>query len=179
MNKQIATVAGGCFWCLEAAFNQLAGVITATSGYMGGHTENPNYRDICTGETGHAEVVQIEFDADVIRYQQLLEILFFLHDPTTLNRQGNDIGTQYRSAVFVHDQQQQSQVTQFIGELEQQQVFSAPIVTAIEAVSTFFPAEHYHQGYAYQNPEQPYCQFLVLPKLAKFRQQFAALQKVR
>ena len=177
MNKQVATFAGGCFWCIEAAFNQVQGVLKATSGYMGGHTANPNYRDICTGTTGHAEVVQLDYDASVISYRQLLEILFFLHDPTTLNRQGNDVGTQYRSAVFIHDAQQQAELQQFIADLTQQQVFPAPIVTSIEAVSTFYPAEDYHQGYYLQNTNQPYCQFLVLPKLAKFRQQFAAMQK--
>lgn len=179
MNKQVATFAGGCFWCIEAAFNQVQGVLKATSGYMGGQTANPSYRDICTGETGHAEVVQLEFDASVISYRQLLEILFFLHDPTTLNRQGNDVGTQYRSAVFIHDPQQQAELQQFTAELLQNQVFTAPIVTTTEPVSAFYPAEAYHQGYALQNPNQPYCQFLVLPKLAKFRQQFAAMQKPR
>ncbi|MBU2225678.1 MAG: peptide-methionine (S)-S-oxide reductase MsrA [Gammaproteobacteria bacterium] len=177
MSIQAATVAGGCFWCIEAAFNQLQGVLNATSGYMGGQTDNPSYRDICTGLTGHAEVVQLEFDASIISFKQLLEILFFLHDPTTLNRQGNDIGTQYRSAVFVHNEQQQLEVKRFIDELSQQQVYPDPIVTSIEPVDTFYPAESYHQGYAAQNPNQPYCQFLVLPKLAKFRQRFAALQK--
>jgi peptide-methionine (S)-S-oxide reductase len=179
MTTQVATFAGGCFWCIEAAFNQLQGVVRATSGYMGGHTANPSYRDICTGNTGHAEVVQVEFDASVISYRQLLEILFFLHDPTTLNRQGNDVGTQYRSAVFVHNEQQQAAVQQFITELTQQQVYPAAIVTSIEPIATFYPAEQYHQGYAAQNPNQPYCQFLVLPKLAKFRQQYAVLQKPR
>jgi len=179
MNTQVATFAGGCFWCIEAAFNQVQGVLSATSGYMGGHTTNPTYRDICTGETGHAEVVQLQFDASIISYRQLLEILFFLHDPTTLNRQGNDIGTQYRSAVFVHNEQQRAQLQQFIEDLTQQQVYPSAIVTSMEAVATFYPAENYHQGYAAQNPNQPYCQFLVLPKLAKFRQQFAALQKPR
>ncbi|MBU1437084.1 MAG: peptide-methionine (S)-S-oxide reductase MsrA [Gammaproteobacteria bacterium] len=177
MSIQVATVAGGCFWCIEAAFNQLQGVLNATSGYMGGQTDNPSYRDICTGLTGHAEVVQLEFDASIISFKQLLEILFFLHDPTTLNRQGNDIGTQYRSAVFVHNEQQQLEVKRFIDELSQQQVYPDPIVTSIEPIDTFYPAESYHQGYAAQNPNQPYCQFLVLPKLAKFRQRFAALQK--
>ncbi|MFN6970639.1 MAG: peptide-methionine (S)-S-oxide reductase MsrA [Rheinheimera sp.] len=179
MNTQVATFAGGCFWCIEAAFNQLQGVFKATSGYMGGHTANPTYRDICTGQTGHAEVVQVEFNPDVISYRQLLEILFFLHDPTTLNRQGNDIGTQYRSAVFVHDDEQRNQIQQLIAELTQQHAYSAAIVTSIEPVTTFYPAETYHQGYARQNPNQPYCQFLVLPKLAKFQQQFAQLQKPR
>lgn len=177
MNTQVATFAGGCFWCIEAAMNQLQGVLKATSGYMGGQTENPSYQDICTGQTGHAEVVQLEFNPQVISYRQLLEILFFLHDPTTLNRQGNDVGTQYRSAVFVHDVEQQSQIQQLIDELTQQQVYPSPIVTRIEPASTFYPAENYHQGYALQNPQQPYCQFLVLPKLAKFRKQFAQLQK--
>lgn len=177
MTTQVATFAGGCFWCIEAAFNQLQGVITATSGYMGGHTANPSYRDICTGNTGHAEVVQLEFDPAVISYRQLLEILFFLHDPTTLNRQGNDVGTQYRSAIFVHNEQQQAAAQMFIAELTQQQVYPSAIVTSLEPIATFYPAEQYHQGYAAQNPNQPYCQFLVLPKLAKFRQQYAALQK--
>jgi peptide-methionine (S)-S-oxide reductase len=177
MNTQVATFAGGCFWCIEAAFNQLQGVIKATSGYMGGHTDNPTYREICTGQTGHAEVVQLAFDPTIISYRQLLEILFFLHDPTTLNRQGNDVGTQYRSAVFVHDTAQQDMVQQLIDELNAQQVYTAPIVTRIEPATTFYPAESYHQGYALQNPNQPYCQFLVLPKLAKFRQQYAQLQK--
>ena len=144
---------------------------------MGGHTDNPTYREICTGQTGHAEVVQLAFDPTIISYRQLLEILFFLHDPTTLNRQGNDVGTQYRSAVFVHDTAQQDMVQQLIDELNAQQVYTAPIVTRIEPATTFYPAESYHQGYALQNPNQPYCQFLVLPKLAKFRQQYAQLQK--
>lgn len=177
MNKQVATFAGGCFWCIEAAFNQVQGVINATSGYMGGHSANPSYRDICTGETGHAEVVLVEFEPSVISYRQLLEILFFLHDPTTLNRQGNDVGTQYRSAVFVHDETQELQTKQFIAEMTVAKQFSSAIVTKIEQASQFYPAESYHQGYAAQNPQQPYCAFLIAPKMAKFRQQFASILK--
>jgi len=177
MNTQVATFAGGCFWCIEAAFNQVQGVLKATSGYMGGHTTDPNYRDICTGETGHAEVVQVEFDANVISYRQLLEILFFLHDPTTLNRQGNDVGTQYRSAVFVHDATQELQTKKLIAEMTAAKQFSFAIVTTLEQASQFYPAESYHQGYAAQNPQQPYCAFLIAPKMAKFRHQFASILK--
>jgi peptide-methionine (S)-S-oxide reductase len=177
MNIQVATVAGGCFWCIEAAFNQLQGVKSAVSGYMGGSTLNPSYHDICTGETGHAEVVQINFDPTQISYQQLLNVLFFLHDPTTLNRQGNDIGTQYRSAIFVHDDTQQHEATRLIAEMTAAKQFHAAIVTTIEQATQFYPAENYHQGYAAQNPEQPYCAFLIAPKMAKFRQQFAAYLK--
>ena len=177
MTTQVATFAGGCFWCIEAAFNQLQGVINATSGYMGGHTTNPSYRDICTGDTGHAEVVQVEFDASVISYRQLLEILFFLHDPTTLNRQGNDVGTQYRSAVFVHNETQELATKQLIKDMTAAKQFGAAIVTGIEQAAQFYPAESYHQGYAAQNPQQPYCAFLIAPKMAKFRQQFAEILK--
>ena len=177
MNRQVATLGGGCFWCIEAAFNQLQGVHHAVSGYMGGHSSAPTYRDICTGTTGHAEVVQIEFDPAVLSYRQLLEVLFFLHDPTTLNRQGNDVGTQYRSAVFVHDEQQRQQVTEFIAQLNASASLNGPVVTTIETAGPFYPAEQYHQGYAEQNPQQPYCAFLVLPKLAKFRRHFAAALK--
>lgn len=172
---EIATFAAGCFWCIESAFNQLKGVEKAVSGYMGGQTLNPDYRQICTGTTGHAEVVQLEFDPRLISFEQLLQVLWFLHDPTQLNRQGNDVGTQYRSAIFYHsDEQRQQALTsiQAAGAL-----FDLPIVTEVRAAVTFYPAEEYHQGYYLQNTNQPYCQFLITPKLAKFRQTFVSLLK--
>lgn len=177
MTTQNITLAAGCFWCVEAALNMLKGVHQATSGYMGGHHPNPSYRDICSGETGHAEVVQLAFDSDVISLETIFDVFFFLHDPTSLNRQGNDVGTQYRSAIFYADEVQLQSAKATITRLEQQGVYQQPIVTSLEKLSTFYPAETYHQGYALANPQQPYCQFLVLPKLAKFRQQFASLLK--
>lgn len=172
---EIATFGAGCFWCIESALNQLRGVNTAISGYMGGQTHNPDYRQVCTGTTGHAEVVQVEFDPEQISFEQLLQIVFFLHDPTQLNRQGNDIGTQYRSAVFYHSEQQHQQAVALIKAA--QPLFDLPIVTEVTAASSFYPAEEYHQGYYLQNTNQPYCHFLITPKLAKFRQTFASLLK--
>lgn len=169
---QLATFAGGCFWCIESAFSQVRGVSQVTSGYMGGASATANYRAVCTGTTGHAEVVQLHFDSAVVSYATLLEMLFQLHDPTTLNRQGNDVGTQYRSEIFVHDETQLQAAQQFIA--SKQHEYSAPIVTAISRASTFYPAEAYHQDYFSQNPQQPYCAYLIAPKLAKFRQTFAA-----
>ena len=169
---EFATLGGGCFWCIEAAFNKLKGVVSATSGYSGGEIDNPTYQQICSGSTGHAEVVQIEFDPDVISFQQLLTMFFQLHDPTQLNRQGNDIGTQYRSVIFYHNEEQKHQAEVLLCLLEQQNVWPEPIVTEIKPEHTFYPAEHYHQGYAESNPNQPYCQFLVLPKLEKFKEMF-------
>jgi len=177
MNREIASLAGGCFWCLETAYNRLEGVETAISGYMGGATLHPTYKQICTGETGHAEVVQIQFDADRISYRDILEIFFTLHDPTTLNRQGNDSGTQYRSAIFWHDAAQRSVAETLIAELTAARIFERPIVTEISEAPLFWPAEDYHQRYFEQNPLQPYCQFVVAPKLAKFRAKFAARLK--
>jgi peptide-methionine (S)-S-oxide reductase len=174
MNREIASLAGGCFWCLETAYNRLEGVETALSGYMGGASEHPTYKQICTGETGHAEVVQIHFDADRISYREILEIFFTLHDPTTLNRQGNDTGTQYRSAIFWHDLAQKSVAETLIAELTAARVFERPIVTEISEAPLFWAAEDYHQRYFEQNPQQPYCQFVVAPKLAKFREKYAA-----
>ncbi|WP_337878930.1 peptide-methionine (S)-S-oxide reductase MsrA [Rheinheimera sp.] len=171
---ELATFGAGCFWCIESAFNQVRGV-SALSGYMGGHTASPNYRSVCSGTTGHAEVVQLQFDPSVISYDLLLQIFWFLHDPTTLNRQGNDVGTQYRSVVFYHDESQLQQAQQ--SKAAQQLQWSAPIVTELSPASTFYPAEDYHQGYFEQNPQQPYCSILIAPKLAKFRQHFAALLK--
>ncbi|MEE2024722.1 peptide-methionine (S)-S-oxide reductase MsrA [Alkalimonas mucilaginosa] len=177
MTTQIATFGAGCFWCLEAAMNQLHGVQQAISGYMGGTTENPSYQQICTGQTGHAEVVQITFDPAQISYQQLCQIFFCLHDPTQLNRQGNDVGTQYRSVIFYHNEAQQQQATEIEAELTAANVFPDAIVTELSPASRFYPAEGYHQGYFKQNPQQGYCQFIVAPKLAKFRQQFRAQLK--
>ncbi|MEW6677624.1 MAG: peptide-methionine (S)-S-oxide reductase MsrA [Pseudomonadota bacterium] len=170
---EIATLAGGCFWCLESAFNQLKGVEQAVSGYMGGHLDAPTYEQICTGRTGHAEVVQVHFDQNLIGYDALLEVFFALHDPTTLNRQGNDVGTQYRSAIFCHTPEQETQARATIRRLTETGAFSAPIVTEVTQAAQFWPAEDYHQGYAEQNPNQPYCLFVVGPKLAKFRNLFA------
>lgn len=177
MSNEIATFGAGCFWCLESALNQLKGVEQAVSGYMGGHTTNPDYRSICTGTTGHAEVVQVTFDPQQISFKQLSQIFFALHDPTQLNRQGNDIGTQYRSAIFFHSAEQAETAKDVIKELTEQQLFDQPIVTEISPATTFYPAEDYHQGYFLQNPQQGYCQFIIAPKMAKFRQLFNRLLK--
>ena len=172
MTRAIATLAGGCFWCIETVFNRLRGVESAVSGYMGGHTLDPTYEDICNGDTGHAEVVQVTYDPDVIAYRDLLDIFFTLHDPTQLNRQGNDVGTQYRSAIFCHTPEQQAEAAAKIAELTAARAFGAPIVTAIVEASPFYPAEDYHQGYYRQHPAQPYCQFVVAPKIAKAEAKF-------
>jgi peptide-methionine (S)-S-oxide reductase len=170
---ETATFAGGCFWCLEAAFNRLHGVQGALSGYMGGRRERPSYEQVCSGVTGHAEVVQVTFDPIEIGYEDLLAIFFALHDPTTLNRQGNDVGTQYRSAIFCHSPEQAIQARTMIERLSAQTAFPAPIVTEVAEASAFWPAEDYHQGYFDRNPNQGYCQYVVAPKLAKFRQIYA------
>ena len=173
MSHAIATLAGGCFWCLESVFNRMRGVESAISGYMGGHTLNPGYKDICRGDTGHAEVVQVRFDEAQITYRDLLEIFFALHDPTQKNRQGNDVGTQYRSAIFYHSPEQKAEAESAIAVLEAERAFSEPIVTEIMAAETFYPAEDYHQAYFDANPNQAYCQFVVAPKMVKARAQFA------
>jgi peptide-methionine (S)-S-oxide reductase len=173
MARSLATLAGGCFWCLESAFNRLRGVESAVSGYMGGHTVNPTYKDICGGNTGHAEVVQVSFDPEQITFRNLLEVFFTLHDPTQLNRQGNDVGTQYRSAIFCHTPEQQAEADAVIAALSLERIFDAPIVTQVLEAAPFYPAEDYHQGYFDTNPGQPYCQFVVAPKLAKVRARFA------
>ncbi|MDR7121227.1 peptide-methionine (S)-S-oxide reductase MsrA [Rheinheimera soli] len=172
---ELATFGAGCFWCIESAFNQLQGVKKALSGYMGGQTLNPDYRQVCTGSSGHAEVVQLEFDPAQVSFEQLLQVLWFLHDPTQLNRQGNDIGSQYRSAVFYHSEQQKQLTLASIQTA--QPFFDSPIVTEVSPASTFYPAEDYHQGYYVQNTSQPYCQYLITPKLAKFRHTFVNLLK--
>ncbi|MDP2713909.1 peptide-methionine (S)-S-oxide reductase MsrA [Rheinheimera sp.] len=177
MAIQTATFGAGCFWCLEAAMNQLNGVIQALSGYMGGSADSANYRRVCDGDTGHAEVVQVEFDDSIVSYQQLCLVFFSLHDPTQLNRQGNDVGTQYRSVIFYHNAQQQQNAQQMLAELSAKQVFSADIVTELSPVSAFYLAEEYHQGYFLQHPEQGYCQLVVAPKMAKFKQHYTELLK--
>lgn len=179
MPREIATLAGGCFWCIETVLNRLRGVESAISGYMGGHTTNPTYRDICNGDTGHAEVVQVSFDPDVIAFCDLLDVFFTIHDPTQLNRQGNDVGTQYRSAIFWHTPKQKAEAEAVIAELTVSGQFGAPIVTEVTEATTFYPAEDYHQRYYEQNPYQPYCQFVVAPKVAKAQAKYAARLKDR
>lgn len=178
MSIQKATFGAGCFWCLEAAMNQLNGVIQALSGYMGGTADSANYNAVCSGNSGHAEVVQVEFNDSVISYEQLCLIFFSLHDPTQFNRQGNDIGSQYRSVIFIHNANQQASAEHIIATLNAEQVYNADIVTAISPAMPFYVAEHYHQGYFQQQPEQGYCQFIVAPKMAKFRQRYKALLKL-
>lgn len=164
----VATLAGGCFWCLETAFNRLRGVHDAISGYMGGESERPSYEQVCGGRSGHAEVVQVRFDPDEISYHDLLECFFDLHDPTTLNRQGNDVGSQYRSAIFWHSPEQRAEAEAVIAELTGRGAFPGGIVTQLAEAATFWPAEAYHQRYFEQNPGQPYCRAVVGPKVAKF-----------
>lgn len=173
MDKQIATLAGGCFWCLEAVYDQVEGVFSVESGYAGGKTVNPTYNEVCTGTTGHAEVVQITFDPEIVSYQDLLNIFFTIHDPTTLNRQGADIGTQYRSAIFFHDDKQKAIAEQVIKDLEAKRIWDRPIVTSLEKMDMFYIAEPYHQEYFDRNPSLAYCQVVVAPKVAKFRKQFS------
>jgi peptide-methionine (S)-S-oxide reductase len=171
--REEASFAGGCFWCLEAVYGRLQGVESVESGYMGGSIANPTYEQVCQGDTGHAEVVRVEFDPSAISYRELLNVFFSIHDPTTLNRQGSDVGTQYRSAVFYRSPEQKSDAEAVIDELTTQKVFAKPIVTEVVPASTFYIAEGYHQRYFENNPLQPYCQFVVSPKIAKFRQQWA------
>jgi len=170
MATEIATLGGGCFWCLEAVYQELKGVRHVESGYTGGHVPNPTYADICSGTTGHAEVVRIEFDPQEVSYRAILEIFFTIHDPTTLNRQGNDIGTQYRSVVYFHSPAQQDTAKHVIAEMAN--VWDAPLVTELKPAETYYKAEDYHQNYFVQNPLQGYCAFVVAPKVAKFRQMF-------
>ena len=178
MMEQVAIFAGGCFWCTEPVFTQLKGVISVASGYIGGHTLNPTYKTICEGNTGHAEGIKITFDANLIPYEALLEIFFLSHDPTTPNRQGNDIGTQYRSAVFCQNEAQTLATQKMITALDNGQVFSAKIVTQVNGADTFYPAEDYHQYYFAKNPNQPYCLAVAAPKVAKIRAKYSNLLKV-
>jgi peptide-methionine (S)-S-oxide reductase len=168
-----ATFGGGCFWCVEAAFEQLAGVTDVTSGYAGGTVEDPSYRAVCNGTTGHAEVVQVEYDPEVVSYEDLLEVFFTVHDPTTLNREGPDVGEQYRSIVLYHDDDQRERVEAFVDELEAQDAFDDDIVTEIEPLDTFYRAEDKHQDYFEKHPNQAYCSVNVAPKVSKVREQFA------
>lgn len=170
--KETATLGGGCFWCLEAVFEELKGVENVVSGYSGGTVPNPSYEAVCTGRTGHAEVVQVTFDPAVLSFEDLLRVYFTIHDPTTLNRQGADVGTQYRSVIFVHSPEQKTVAEKVIREITDHRVWTQPIVTRIAPLETFYPAEAYHQGYYQQNPNQGYCQIVIAPKVAKFREQF-------
>ncbi len=173
-SREVATLGGGCFWCLEAVFEQLRGVEKVESGYSGGTVSDPGYRRVCEGDTGHAEVVQITFDPSVLSYRELLEVFFATHNPTTRNRQGADVGTQYRSVIFYHDDAQKETAERLIAELDAAKIWDAPIVTEVVPLEEFWKAEDYHQGYYRGNPAQPYCQAVINPKLAKFRKQFAA-----
>ncbi|HUL90947.1 MAG TPA: peptide-methionine (S)-S-oxide reductase MsrA [Burkholderiales bacterium] len=175
--KEIATLAGGCFWCLEAVFDDLKGVASVESGYMGGSTGKPTYEEVCSGNTGHAEVVRITFDPGVVSFKEILEVFFVIHDPTTLNRQGNDVGTQYRSAIFYHSAEQKAAAEQAIANLNSARIYDDPIVTEVVAASSFHAAEDYHQEYFRRNPAQPYCAYVVRPKVAKFRKHF--LEKLK
>lgn len=176
---ETATLGAGCFWCVEAVFDDLEGVQDVVSGYSGGHKENPTYQEVCSETTGHAEVAQIEFDPSVLSYADLLRVFFTVHDPTTLNRQGNDIGTSYRSAVFYHSPEQKATAEAVIKEVTEEGIYDAPIVTEVTAFDKFWPAEDYHQEYFANNPNQPYCAAVVAPKVAKFRQKFAGRLKKR
>ena len=166
---EIATLAGGCFWCLEAAFQDLKGVETVESGYSGGSVPHPSYEQVCTGTTGHAEVVQITFDPQVVTFRDLLHVFFTIHDPTTLNRQGGDVGTQYRSAIFYHGPEQKAEAQRVIAELQAEQVWDDPIVTELTPFEHFYPAEEYHRDYFRRNPNQGYCRAVIAPKVAKVR----------
>jgi len=170
--REIATIGGGCFWCLEAIFNELRGVKKVVSGYSGGNVPNPSYQEVCTGVTGHAEAVQITFDPLIISFNELLEVFFTIHDPTTLNRQGADVGTQYRSVIFYHTPEQKEIAKEVMAKIEAAKIWDAPVVTEITAFKTFYPAENYHQEYFLHNPDQPYCSVVIEPKVAKFRKQF-------
>jgi len=170
--REVATLAGGCFWCLEPAYDDLRGVVDVVSGYSGGAVPDPSYEAVCAGTTGHAEVVQVTFDPEAVSFREILEVFFTLHDPTTLNRQGNDVGTQYRSAVFYHSPEQKATAEEVIAEMEREKVWDDPIVTEVAPFTEFYPAESYHQEYYRRNPNQPYCQVVVAPKVAKFRKRY-------
>ena len=170
---EIATLGGGCFWCLEAVYEQMEGVLSVESGYMGGQRTDPTYEEVCGGRTGHAEVVQLTFDPEITSFAEILDVFFSIHDPTTLNRQGNDAGTQYRSVISYHSEQQRATAAQMIRELEAARLWASPLVTELQPAGKFYPAEDYHQKYFRNNPAQPYCVAVVGPKVSKFRQKFA------
>ena len=174
---RLATLAGGCFWCLEAVYNELRGVESVVSGYAGGHDPDPTYEAVCSETTGHAEVVQIAFDPDMVSFRELLEVFFTIHDPTTLNRQGNDVGTQYRSAIYYHDEEQRLVAEEVIEEMTVAGLWDDPIVTEVTALDTLYEAEEYHQQYFEKNPFQPYCFVVVRPKVSKFRKKFISKLK--
>jgi peptide-methionine (S)-S-oxide reductase len=174
---ETATLAGGCFWCVEAVFDELRGVESVESGYTGGNVERPTYQQVCGGRTGHAEAVRLTFDPSVVSFRELLEVFFTVHDPTTLNRQGGDVGTQYRSAVFYHTPEQREIAERTIADLNAEQIWDAPIVTEVSPAAEFYTAEDYHQEYFQNNASQPYCRAVVAPKVAKFRQKFLAKLK--
>lgn len=163
---------GGCFWCIETIFNQLQGVDTAISGYAGGNVKNPSYKEVCTGNTGHAEVIKVNYDSNIISYPEILEVFFNVHDPTTLNRQGNDIGTQYRSCIMYQTEEEKSIAQAYIKQIDSSGIYANPIVTSLEKFDTFYPAEDYHQNYFNENGNQPYCQFVVRPKVEKFQKKY-------
>lgn len=176
-STKTATFAAGCFWCTEAVFVRIKGVSKVTSGYTGGRIPNPTYRQVCSGTTGHAEGIQITYDPSIVTYEQLLDVFFHTHDPTSLNRQGADVGTQYRSAVFYHNEEQKLATKKMIAELNSSREFNAPIVTTIEAMTKWYPAEDYHQDYFKLNPRQPYCRAIVGPKVEKFQKRYQAMLK--
>lgn len=177
MSEEVATLAGGCFWCLEAIFDELAGVTRVESGYAGGHTRNPTYQEVCTGTTGHAEVVQVTFDPTTITFDDVLRVFFTIHDPTTLNRQGPDTGTQYRSAIFYHSAEQKATAERIIAEVERDGVWRDPIVTELVPFTELWRAESYHDDYYRRNPDQAYCRAVIEPKVAKFRKEYLARLK--
>lgn len=167
-----ATLAGGCFWCLEAVYDELEGVTAVKNGYAGGHTPNPTYEQVCTGTTGHAEVVTVTYDPDKVSYRDLLRVFFAIHDPTTKDRQGHDVGTQYRSAIFFENEEQRAAAEEIMREVEQQELYDAPLVTQLEPLTDLYPAEGYHDDYFARNPNQPYCAAVIAPKVAQFRKQY-------
>lgn len=176
---ETATLGGGCFWCLEAVYDEMEGVVSVESGYMGGTLPNPDYRSVCSGRTGHVEVVQVTFDPAITTYREILEVFFAIHDPTSMDRQGNDAGIQYRSVIFYHSEEQRRTAEDMIAELDREGVFGRPIVTEVRPAATFYIAEDYHQDYYKNNPSQPYCAFVVSPKVRKFREKFAAKMRKR
>lgn len=176
-NYEVITLAGGCFWCLEAVYDEMKGVISVESGYANGHVANPSYRDVCNGNTGHAEVVQVQFDPAVISFRDILNVFFAIHDPTTLNRQGADVGTQYRSGIYYHTPEQKEIAETLIQELNEQKIWNSPIVTEVKVLSNFYIAEDYHQEYFVRNQSQPYCMAVVAPKVSKFRKHYLELLK--
>lgn len=177
MHYEVATLGAGCFWCVEAIYQRLEGVEKVESGYSGGHVKNPSYDEVCTGRTGHAEVIQVTFDPKKISYKELLEVFFRTHDPTTLNRQGNDVGTQYRSAIFYHSEEQKKIAEQVKKETENAKIWDNPIVTEISPFTAFYKAEEYHQNYYNENSYKPYCMLVINPKLSKFRKEFSSKLK--